>query len=85
MVMLYVVALFFPPLAILLAGKPFQAIFNFVLCCVSVGLMAIGIGFLIHIAPIVWAFAAVHAKNADNRNEKLARLIAEKSHRDRGP
>lgn len=58
------------------------AILNFVLCCISVALMVVGVGFLIHIAPVVWAFAVVHGKHAEDRNEQLARKIAEGARRE---
>lgn len=32
--MLYVLAFLFPPVAVLMCGKPFQFILNIILCCI---------------------------------------------------
>lgn len=32
--MLYVLAFLLPPIAVLMCGKPLQALFNIILCCV---------------------------------------------------
>lgn len=67
----YLIALLFPPLAILMKGRVFQAFLNLLMCVVSVSLMLFGIGFLIHIAPIVHAFAVVSKANADRRQQVM--------------
>src|SRR4051794_9575812 len=57
--MLYLIAIFCSPLALLLAGKPFQALFNLVLYLVSVVLW-ITIVFH-HGGFILWLVAFLHA------------------------
>ena len=59
--MIYLVAIFLPPLALLLYGKIFQAIFNFIIC-----VLAIVLGILFIVLPgapfvILWGIAVLHA------------------------
>lgn len=61
--MLYVLAVLVPPLAVLLVGKPFQALINFGLC------------FLLWVPAVIHAIAVVSEAKADRRNEKLARAM----------
>ena len=60
--MLYLLAVLFPPLAVLLAGKPFQAILNFVLLFVTV-----------YVGALIHAVFVVHNHYADQRQERLIR------------
>lgn len=62
--MLYLLALLLPPLAVLLVGKPFQAILNLILTC------------FFWIPGAIHAVLVVHDKKADRRIRKQARLIA---------
>jgi len=55
-------AIILPPLAVLLCGKPFQAILNLILCVVTVW-----IGAVIH------AIYTVTRKDADRRHEETMR------------
>ena len=71
--MIYLVAIFLPPLALLLYGKIFQAIFNFIIC-----VLAIVLGILFIVLPgapfvILWGIAAVHAVLAVNSAKQDAR------------
>ncbi len=59
--MLYVIAQFFPPLALLLCGKIFQAIFNFLLMITFVGWFF----------AIIWAILVVANHYADRRIDRL--------------
>lgn len=76
--MLYLVAIIIPPLAILLSGKPFQAIFNFILLILGILIfvgtlgLANGITFVIWIACIVHAMFTVHGRNQAIRDRNLA-------------
>lgn len=76
--MLYLVAIVIPPLAILLCGKPFQAIFNLLLLIfgllIFVGTLGLanGITFVIWIACIAHAMFAVHGRNQAARDRALA-------------
>lgn len=63
--MLYLVALVFSPLAVLLAGKPFQAMLNFVVWVVTLFTV---VGLLI---PIVHAMLVVSNHYADKRQQRL--------------
>jgi UPF0716 family protein affecting phage T7 exclusion len=79
--MLHLLAFFLPPAALLLAGKPIQAIINL---CVYV-LAWIAVVFLIFPGFICWAIAVLHAilvinsKRADQRTKEVVQAIALKS------
>lgn len=71
--MMYLLALILPPLAILFAGKPFQAVFNgmlwlggllFILLPFVAGQMAWGIA-------VIWALAVVHGRREEARDRRL--------------
>jgi hypothetical protein len=64
--MLYVLAIAVPPLALLLAGKPFQAILNLILFVVSIVLAILTFGTL-WIVCVIWALVAVHNHYNDER------------------
>jgi uncharacterized membrane protein YqaE (UPF0057 family) len=71
--MIYLVAIFLPPLALLIYGKIFQAIFNFLLC-----VLAIVLGILFIVLPgapfvILWGIAVLHAVLAVNSAKQDAR------------
>ena len=71
--MIYLVAIFLPPLALLLYGKIFQAIFNFIIC-----VLAIVLGILFIVLPgapfvILWGIAVLHAVLAVNSAKQDAR------------
>ena len=60
--MLYLVAVILPPLAVLLAGKPFQAILNLVLLFVT-----------LYVGALIHALFVVHNHYADKRQERMLR------------
>lgn len=62
--MLYLLALFLPPVAVLIAGKPVQALINFFLC------------FLLWIPAVIHAVLVINEHKADKRMIKQAELIA---------
>ena len=71
--MIYLVAIFLPPLALLIYGKIFQAIFDFILC-----VLAIVLGLIFIVLPgapfvILWGIAVVHAVLAVNSAKQDAR------------
>ena len=59
--MLYLVAVSLPPVAVLLAGKPFQA------------LLSIPLTLLFYVPGIVHALFVVHNHYADQRTDRLIR------------
>jgi len=61
--MLYLVALLIPPLALLLAGKPFQAIISAVIWLLSWVLAIFGAGFIMWAILAVWAIMVVRDHN----------------------
>ncbi|PAK38854.1 YqaE/Pmp3 family membrane protein [Peribacillus simplex] len=62
--MLYLVSILFPPLAVLLAGKPIQAVLNLVLTL------------FFYVPGLIHAILVVHDKKADKRMKQQAALIA---------
>lgn len=77
--MIYLIAIFLPPLALLLYGKIFQAIFNFVICA-----LAIVLGIIFIVLPgapfvVLWGIAVLHAVLAVNsaKQDARAREVAE--------
>jgi hypothetical protein len=74
--MIYLLAFFCAPLALLFTGKPFQALFNLVLYVLSI---AFWITIVFHAAGfMLWLIGAVHAILAisDAREDRRARRIA---------
>ncbi|HEY1838156.1 MAG: hypothetical protein WBQ17_08015 [Rhizomicrobium sp.] len=73
--MLYLIAFFCSPLALLLAGKPISAIFNFVLYILSIVCWVTIIFF--HVGFLLWAIGVAHAVFAihDARADRRARRI----------
>jgi uncharacterized membrane protein YqaE (UPF0057 family) len=61
---LYLIAIIFPPLAVLLAGKPIQAVLNLVLTL------------FFYIPGLIHAILVVHDKKADKRMKQQAAFIA---------
>lgn len=80
--MLYLVAIILPPLAILLCGKPFQAIFSVILLVLGVLVfvgtlgLANGITFVIRIGCIAHAMFTVHGRNQAARDRALAESLS---------
>ena len=75
--MLYMLAIFCSPLALLLAGRPFSALFNLVLYVISIALWATII--LHHAGFVVWALAFLHAVlviHDAHENRRMRRYIA---------
>ncbi|MGN6516324.1 MAG: hypothetical protein ACTHLR_10860 [Rhizomicrobium sp.] len=75
--MLYFIAIFCSPLALLFAGKPVSALFNLILYVVSIALWATII--FHHAGFLVWLLAFLHAVFSihDARQARYARRIAE--------
>ena len=59
--MLYLLAILFPPLAVALAGKPFQAILN------------VGLTLLFWIPGTIHALFVAHSYYADKRQDRMLR------------
>jgi len=75
--MIYLIAIFCPPLALLLTGKPVSAIFNFLLYLLSIVCWATII--LYHAGFVLWLLAFIHAVLTINnaREDRRARWIAD--------
>jgi uncharacterized membrane protein YqaE (UPF0057 family) len=61
--MIYVLCILVPPLAVLLKGKPFQALLNLLLTLLG------------WIPGVIHAILVVNDANAERRNKKLVRAI----------
>lgn len=75
--MMYLLAIVCSPLALLFTGKPFQAVFNFILyvlsivCWITIVLHSVGL--------FLWAIAFLHAALAIHsaHEDRRARMIAD--------
>ena len=79
--MIYLIAIFCSPLALLLAGKPISAIFNLILYVLSIVCWVTIIFF--HAGFVLWALALLHAVFAisDARADRRARRVMQASRR----
>jgi len=71
--MLYLVALIIPPLALLLAGKPFQAILSAIIWILAWILAIFGAGFIMWVVLAVWAILVVRDRNTRKMLEDMQR------------
>ena len=71
--MLYVLALFVPPLALLLAGKPVPAVLSLVIyVCSWVALfLAASLGMILWLVAMVHAIIVINARNAEQRVQRI--------------
>ena len=63
--MLYLLAILLPPVAVLLCGKPFQAVLNLILTC------------LLWVPGVVHALFVVNSHLADQRTDRLIEAMKE--------
>jgi hypothetical protein len=79
--MIYLIAIFCSPLALLVTGRPISALFNFILYILSIvfwiTIIFHHIGFLLWLIAFVHAVLAIHSAHEDRR----ARWIADASRR----
>jgi uncharacterized membrane protein YqaE (UPF0057 family) len=75
--MLYLVALILPPLAVLLCGKPFQALINLAIGVLGFVLLVAGVGFFVLPISLIHALFVVHNYYADQRNQRVIRAMRE--------
>ena len=71
--MLYLVALIIPPLALLLCGKPFQAILSAVIWILAWVLAIFGAGFIMWVILAIWAIMVVRDHNTRKFIEDVRR------------
>lgn len=73
--MIYLVAIFCSPLALLFAGKPISALFNLILYVLSIAFWATiifhHVGFILWLVAFVHAVLAIDNTRADRRNRRL--------------
>lgn len=73
--MLYFIAIFCSPLALLLAGKPFQAIANLILYILSIvfwiTIIFHSVGFVLWALGLIHAIASIDSARANRRNRAL--------------
>jgi hypothetical protein len=70
--MSYLLAILVPPLALLLQGRPFQALFNGVLWLIGLVLLILPVsGVFVWGAAVLWAFLVVHARRSEARDRRL--------------
>ena len=73
--MIYLIAIFCSPLALLFAGKPISALFNLILYIFSIVLWVTLIFW--HVGFLLWAIGVLHAAFAihDTRADRRARRV----------
>jgi hypothetical protein len=71
--MIYLLAVFIPPLALLLNGQPFSAVFNLILIVPSLLLGFIFPAFFL--VPSLHAVVAVHMKREDRKHREVVNAI----------
>lgn len=71
--MLYLIALLIPPLALLLCGKPFQAILSAVIWILAWIFALFGAGFIMWVILAVWAIMVVRDRNTRKFIEEARR------------
>lgn len=77
--MMYLLALLFPPIALLMSGKIFQAIFNLLLIVFSIVIFVFTLGlgsfisFPLYIASIIHAVIVIHGVQNDKKIEDAVR------------
>mgnify|MGYP003122326124 CR=1 FL=1 len=71
--MMYILALLLPPFALLLCGKPFQAIFSAILWVLAWILAIFGAGFIVWVILAVHAILVVRDRNTRKMMEDIAR------------
>ncbi len=73
--MIYLLAFFCSPLALLLTGKPFQAIANLILYLLSIvcwiTIILHHAGFLLWLIAVIHAVLAIENARAERRNRRL--------------
>jgi hypothetical protein len=71
--MMYLLAFLVPPLAILLSGRPFQAVFNALLWVLGLVLLVLPFvpGLLTWALATIWAVVVVRNRNAAARDRRL--------------
>jgi len=78
--MLYVLAMFVPPLALLLNGQLMSAIGNFILCVIIACLIPFGgLGLFFIWVPTILAWVSMAHAGADRREERMLKVIAKTS------
>lgn len=79
--MLYLVAIFVPPLALLLHGQLGRSILNVVFCVVAAGAALVtiplgGIGGVLWLVPIFHAWSCIWRRESDLRDARLLKAMA---------
>jgi hypothetical protein len=73
--MIYLLAIFCSPLALLFSGKPISALFNLILYVLSIAfwltIIFHHIGFILWLIAFVHAVLAIENTRADRRNRRL--------------
>jgi hypothetical protein len=71
--MMYLLAFLVPPLAVLLCGRPFQAVFNGLLWLLGLVLLVLPFvpGLMTWAIAIIWAVLVVRSRNQEARDRRL--------------
>jgi hypothetical protein len=77
---MYFLAILLPPLAILLSGRPFQAVFNAILWLIGLVLLVLPFvpGLLTWALAAAWAASVVHTRKQEERDRRLVQDALER-------
>ena len=80
--MMYLLAIFCSPLALLFSGKPFQALFNLILYILSivawVTIILHALGLFLWAVAFLHAALAIHSAHEDRRARMIADAMAQR-------
>jgi hypothetical protein len=75
--MIYILAVFLPPLALLLNGQPFSALLNLIILvpCIVLGLLLFPITSFVLFIPSIHAVIAIAMKREDRKHREIVDAI----------
>ena len=75
--MIYILAVLVPPLALLLNGQPFSALFNLIILlpCLILGVLLFPITSFVLLIPSIHAVIAVYMKREDRKHREIVDAI----------
>ena len=75
--MIYILAIFLPPLALLLNGQPFSALLNLIILvpCIVLGVLLFPITSIVLLIPSIHAVIAIAMKREDRKHREIVEAI----------
>jgi len=75
--MIYILAIFLPPLALLLNGQPFSALLNLIILvpCIVLGVLLFPITSIVLLIPSIHAVIAIAMRREDRKHREIVEAI----------